>query len=284
MLLKNGHTACHRLPEPYRDVKHAPRDAYKHQQFAAGSLKSDTSHAWVGEVCWVGCCATSRHGCLQGLPYEDRLMYAKLGLDKVRNQNRTYMCNSEKITQKLGFGSSDWPKRDEFSHPIRMLQYRETLKVLHRARNIIIIQPTRGRLRRGSWLRGHLPILRHPRGPQHGQRWRRSMMRCTAHKLKVRSMIAESTDGVCTHLGEARWRLPKDTCNPTALGPVRRAGPLRSAYAKDFESHHVAYVRPTHARKPLIRDAFVRKNDVGLHLDPVSLERKWLTYQPQFCV
>lgn len=40
-----------RLPEPYRDVKDVPRDAWRHKQFAAGVLKEDkTKHAWLGEV------------------------------------------------------------------------------------------------------------------------------------------------------------------------------------------------------------------------------------------
>lgn len=82
--------------------------------------------------------------------------------------------------------------------------------------------------------------------------------------------------------GEATQRLSKDTSNPTALSPVRRAGPLRSAYAKDFGDAAHQAVRPAHARKPLIRDTFVRRNGVGLHLDPASAERNWLAYQPVF--
>lgn len=71
-------------------------------------------------------------------------------------------------------------------------------------------------------------------------------------------------------------RVAKDTNNPTALTPMRRPGPLRSAYNHFFDSHQVTYTRPAHARKPLIRETFVRKNDVGLHLDPAQAERRWL--------
>ncbi len=38
------------------------------------------------------------------------------------------MYAKQGLTKEKGFGTSDWPKRDEFSHTIRMQQHREILR------------------------------------------------------------------------------------------------------------------------------------------------------------
>lgn len=156
------------------------------------------------------------------------------------------------MEKKRGFCSSDWPRRDEFSHPIRMQQYRETLKVCVCASC--------------AW---------------------HTVAQAEARRMAAR---APATTGATVQepatprsaLVELYNKLHDDKANKTVATPLtRRTGPLRSAYAQHFDANAgVAYKRPAHARKPLIRDTFGRRNDVALHLDPALAERRWLTFFP----
>jgi hypothetical protein len=58
----------------------------------------------------------------------------------------------------------------------------------------------------------------------------------------------------------------RDTGNPTALSKLRVLGPYKTAYWSQYTPWEVT-CRPQHARKPLVRDTFMRKMGVGFHLE-----------------
>ncbi len=76
-----------------------------------------------------------------------------------------------------------------------------------------------------------------------------------------RSILTEESTQLLYHLA-------KDTSNPTKLHHTQRhPGPMRSTYAQQYAPAEQQHLQPpAHACKPLIRDTFVRRNDVGLHL------------------
>mmetsp|Transcript_14072 Transcript_14072/g.44776 ORF Transcript_14072/g.44776 Transcript_14072/m.44776 type:complete len:155 (-) Transcript_14072:227-691(-) len=146
------------------------------------------------------------------------------------------MYSDQQKEKKKGFLSGDFKRRDEFSNTIRVNQFREQLS------------------REGKHSKRTIEMMAALMGGDEENEPPRAQTAPAKVGATLYDRIFEKDDGV------EYSKEPRDTKNPTKLSNVRDFGTYRTMSMQvGMQANEITYIKPAHARKPIVRDTFFRR-------------------------